>query len=154
LCAHLTGENLRSSYAPASTLWKRLIFGGRARFSARVGQHSDEKSGAILRASLAHIFPHLADVGIDYCWGGLVDMTKDRFPRAGFMDGMHFAMGYSGHGTHMSVPMGTVMADIILGRGDRNPFRDIPWPALPLYSGTPWFLPAMGMWYRFPDRIR
>ena len=133
---------------------RRLIFGGRARFSARVDQRSDAKSGAVLQASLAHIFPHLADVGIDYCWGGLVDMTKDRYPRAGVLDGLHYAMGYSGHGTHMSVHMGEVMADILLGREDRNPFRGMAWPALPLYSGTPWFLPAIGLWYRLQDKIR
>jgi glycine/D-amino acid oxidase-like deaminating enzyme len=44
---------------------RRLIFGGRARFSARSDQTSDAKSGAILRRSMAAIFPHLADVPID-----------------------------------------------------------------------------------------
>ncbi len=40
-----------------------------------------QRAAAILRASLAQIFPHLAHVEIDYCWGGLVDMTKDAIPR-------------------------------------------------------------------------
>jgi glycine/D-amino acid oxidase-like deaminating enzyme len=132
----------------------RLIFGGRARFSAHVNQRSDEKSGAVLRASLARIFPHLADVEIDYCWGGLVDMTKDRFPRAGLKDGLYYAMGYSGHGAHMSTHMGEVMADILLGKEDRNPFKELPWRAVPGYFGTPWFLPLVGLWYRFLDRIQ
>jgi glycine/D-amino acid oxidase-like deaminating enzyme len=132
----------------------RLIFGGRARFSAHVNQRSDEKSGAVLRASLARIFPHLADVEIDYCWGGLVDMTKDRFPRAGLRDGLYYAMGYSGHGAHMSTHMGEVMADILLGKEDRNPFKELPWPPVPGYFGTPWFLPLVGLWYRFLDRIQ
>ena len=38
----------------------RLIFGGRARFSATSDQRSDAKSGAILKESLAKIFPQLA----------------------------------------------------------------------------------------------
>ncbi len=59
----------------------RLIFGGRARFSATSDQRSDAKSGDDPRArACAEIFPQLAGVEIDYCWGGLVDMTKDRYP--------------------------------------------------------------------------
>lgn len=133
---------------------KRLIWGGRARFSARSDQQSDAKSGAILRQSLAQTFPHLAKVDIDYCWGGLVDMTKDRFPRAGFADGTYYAMGYSGHGAQLSTQMGIVMADIMLGRADRNPVAGLDWPAIPGYSGKPWFLPIVGAYYKFLDRIQ
>lgn len=132
----------------------RLIFGGRARFSATSDQQSDAKSGRILRASLAQIFPHLASVEIDYCWGGLVDMTKDRFPRAGVVDGVHFAMGYSGHGTQMSTHMGVVMADILLGRADRNPVASVAWPSIPGHLGKPWFLPLVGTYYKLLDRFQ
>jgi len=31
--------------------------------------------------SLLHLFPGLTDTRIDYCWGGMVDMTRDRLPR-------------------------------------------------------------------------
>ncbi|RIY02620.1 FAD-binding oxidoreductase [Aureimonas flava] len=132
----------------------RLIFGGRARFSATSDQTSDARSGAILRAGLERIFPHLAGVGIDYCWGGLVDMTQDRFPRAGFAEGMWYAMGYSGHGAQMSVHMGQVIADAILGRENRNPVDGLPWPAIAGYSGKPWFLPMVGLYFKMLDRFR
>ncbi|RVU15633.1 NAD(P)/FAD-dependent oxidoreductase [Methylobacterium oryzihabitans] len=132
----------------------RLIFGGRARFSASTDQRSDARSGAILRASLARTFPHLAGIEIDYCWGGLVDMTKDRFPRAGVVDGVHFAMGYSGHGAQLSTHMGVVMADILLGRADRNPLAAMAWPAIPGHHGKPWFLPMVGLYYGLLDRFR
>jgi glycine/D-amino acid oxidase-like deaminating enzyme len=132
----------------------RLIFGGRARFSATSDQRSDEKSGAILRSSLAQIFPHLASVDIDYCWGGLVDMTKDRFPRAGFADGVWFAMGYSGHGAQMSTHMGIIVADTILGQADRNPAAGLGWPAVPGHFGKPWFLPIVGLYYKTLDRFQ
>ncbi|KQT82774.1 FAD-binding oxidoreductase [Aurantimonas sp. Leaf443] len=132
----------------------RLIFGGRARFSAKSDQTSDARSGAILRASLAQIFPHLAKIEIDYCWGGLVDMTQDRFPRAGFAEGVWFAMGYSGHGAQMSVQMGLILADAILGRENRNPVDGLDWPTIAGYSGKPWFLPMVGLYYRMLDRIR
>lgn len=132
----------------------RLIFGGRARFSARSDQRSDARSGAILRASLAAIFPHLAGIEIDYCWGGLVDMTRDRYPRAGRADGVWYAMGYSGHGAQLSTHLGMIMADAMLGRADRNPLKDLAWPAVPGHLGQPWFLPLVGLYYRALDRLR
>ncbi|MBB4167514.1 FAD-binding oxidoreductase [Rhizobium sp. BK538] len=132
----------------------RLIFGGRARFSATSDQRSDAKSGAILKASLTAIFPQLANVEIDYCWGGLVDMTKDRFPRAGYQDGVWYAMGYSGHGAQLSTHLGMIMADAILDRPDRNPLKGLEWPAVPGHFGKPWFLPLVGMYYKMLDTIQ
>jgi len=79
----------------------RLVFGGRARF-ATSNPASDMKSGVILQKSLIDIFPELSCTRIDYCWGGMVDMTRDRLPSAGEHDGLFYSMGYSGHGTHMS----------------------------------------------------
>jgi len=132
----------------------RLIFGGRARFSARSDQQSDAKSGAILQAALAGIFPQLAGVEVDYCWGGLVDMTKDRFPRAGHADGVYYSMGYSGHGAQIATHMGEIMADLITGRFDRNPWADLPWKAVPGHFGQPWFLPLVGSYYKLLDRVQ
>ena len=133
---------------------RRLVWGGRARFSATSDHLSDSKSGAILKSSLHRIFPQLGDVGIDYCWGGLVDMTKDRFPRAGKAEGLHFSMGYSGHGAQIATHMGEIMADLITGRIDRNPWEGLPWPAVPGHFGKPWFLPFVGLYYKTLDRIR
>jgi glycine/D-amino acid oxidase-like deaminating enzyme len=131
----------------------RLIMGGRARFSAVSNQQSDAKSGEILRASMAAFFPHLAKVEIDYCWGGLVGMTKDRFPRAGTADDVSYAMGYSGHGAQMSTLMGHVLAEMAMGRPEANPLAGMDWPAIPMHFGKPWFLPVVGAFYRFKDRI-
>ncbi|MEX2745836.1 NAD(P)/FAD-dependent oxidoreductase [Rhizobium mongolense] len=133
---------------------KRLIFGGRARFSATSDQNSDAKSGEILRANLLQIFPQLLGVEIDYCWGGLVDMTKDRYPRAGYVDGVWYAMGYSGHGAQLSTHLGMIMADAILGKADRNPIKGLDWPAVPGHFGKPWFLPLVGLYYKTLDRFQ
>ena len=130
----------------------RLVFGGRARF-AMSSPTSDRKSGAILHATLREVFPQISDCRIDYCWGGLVDMTADRLPRAGQHDGMHYAVGYSGHGVQMSNYMGDLMARRIAGDDIANPWRDIPWPAVPLHFGKPWFLPLVGVYYRALDRL-
>ncbi|TDG03371.1 FAD-binding oxidoreductase [Paraburkholderia guartelaensis] len=128
----------------------RLLFGGRARFTASE-QPSDAKSGRILKANLAQMFPSLSNVRIDYCWGGLVDITADRLPRAGQHDGIYFSMGYSGHGTQMSTHMGQVMAAVMGGDAAANPWRDFDWPAIPGHTGKPWFLPLVGAYYQIKD---
>jgi glycine/D-amino acid oxidase-like deaminating enzyme len=130
----------------------RLLFGGRARFAA-TNPKSDAKSGAILRKSLGQLFPELAAARIDYCWGGMVDMTRDRLPRAGERNGLFYSMGYSGHGTQMSTLMGTIMAEVMDGRAELNPWKDFAWPAIPGHFGPPWFLPLVGAYYRLKDKV-
>jgi glycine/D-amino acid oxidase-like deaminating enzyme len=130
----------------------RMLFGGRARFAGSNPQ-SDEKSGRILKATMVDVYPELAGTRVDYCWGGLVDMTRDRLPRAGERDGIYYSMGYSGHGTHMSTLMGSIMADVMDGRPDLNPWKDFAWPAIPGYFGRPWFLPILGAYYRVKDLV-
>ncbi|MDM0072318.1 FAD-binding oxidoreductase [Variovorax sp. J31P207] len=130
----------------------RLVFGGRARFAISSPQ-SDAASGEILRAGLAQIFPQLGAVQLDYCWGGLVDMTQDRLPHAGEREGLYYAMGYSGHGTQMSVHMGQRMAAVMGGDALANPWQGRDWPAIPGHFGPPWFLPAIGLYYTLKDRL-
>ena len=130
----------------------RLLFGGRARF-AMSGGNSDAKSGKILQAAMVQMFPQLAHVKLDYCWGGLVDMTSDRLPRAGQHGGVYHSMGYSGHGVQMSVHMGQVMAEVMEGKAEANPWGGLEWPAIPGHFGKPWFLPAVGLYYRLQDYL-
>jgi glycine/D-amino acid oxidase-like deaminating enzyme len=130
----------------------RLLFGGRARF-AMSSPKSDGKSGEILRAGMAAYFPELANVRLDYCWGGLVDITADRLPRAGQHEGLFYSMGYSGHGVQMSVHMGRVMADVLYGSAAMNPWRELDWPAIPGHFGHAWFLPLVGAYYRVQDML-
>lgn len=130
----------------------RLVFGGRARFAIS-SPTSDAKSGDILRAGMLEIFPQLQGVRIDYCWGGLVDVTQDRLPHAGERDGLFYSTGYSGHGTQMSVLMGERMAAVMAGDAAANPWLGRDWPAIPGHVGPPWFLPAVGLYYRLKDRL-
>lgn len=130
----------------------RMLFGGRARF-AGTNPQSDQKSGRVLKAAMAEIYPELAGARVDYCWGGLVDMTRDRLPRAGERNGIFYSMGYSGHGTQMSTLMGTIMANVMEGRSDLNPWKNFDWPAIPGYFGRPWFLPFLGAYYRMKDLV-
>lgn len=128
----------------------RLIFGGRARF-ALSSPASDAKSGRILERRMRQMFPALADVGVAQCWGGAIDLTADRLPRAGEHEGLFYAMGFSGHGVQMATAMGARMARVMGGDLAANPFADLAWPPVPGHFGKPWFLPLVGAWYRFQD---
>lgn len=146
--SYVTTRQIGNYFRPTHD--ERLLFGGRARF-AMSNPRSDEKSGRILRDGMLAYFPQLADVRIDYCWGGLVDMTADRLPRAGEHEGVFYSMGYSGHGVQMSVHMGLLMADVMFGDATRNPWRTLEWPAIPGHFGRAWFLPLVGAYYRLQD---
>ena len=131
----------------------RLLFGGRAQFTPST-PYSTRQSALILRRGMVEVFPELRDVEVEYAWSGNVGFTRDRFPHAGRLDGVHYALGYCGHGVALATYLGAVMADAILGQGDRNPFHDLRFDAIPLYAGEPWFLPLAGMWYQFLDWIQ
>lgn len=131
----------------------RLLFGGRARF-AMSSPESDRKSGRILQKALVSVFPQLAGVRVDYCWGGLVDMSMDRMVHAGENDGLFYSVGYSGHGVQMATYMGKQMAEYMDGVPEANMWRDLKFARIPGHFGPPWFLPFAGAYYRFLDMIK
>ena len=131
----------------------RLLFGGRARF-AMSSPVSDEKSGRILQKAMVSVFPQLSDTRVDYCWGGLVDMSMDRMVHAGEHDGLYYSLGYSGHGVQMATYMGKQMAEYMNGALDANPWRDLTFKRIPGHVGPPWFLPFAGAYYKALDVIR
>jgi hypothetical protein len=49
--------------------------------------------------------------------------------------------------------MGQVMAEVMNGRPDANPLRDLDWPPIPGHFGPPWFLPFVGAYYRMKDLL-
>jgi glycine/D-amino acid oxidase-like deaminating enzyme len=132
---------------------RRLLFGGRAEFS-EPSADSSARAVAILRRGLAHVFPALATKAIEYAWSGNVAFTRDQIPRAGKLDGMYFAGGYCGHGIAMATHLGDVIARRIAGEPIEHPMMDDQMPPIPLYSGTPWFLPLVGAYYKVIDWLR
>ena len=130
----------------------RLLFGGRARF-ALSSPDSDVKSAKILEKAVTTVFPYLGSVGIDYTWGGLVDLSMDRMVHAGERNGIHYSLGYSGHGVQMATYMGQQMARRMLGLSSRNEWEDLPYHAVPGHFGPPWFLPFIGAAAKVIDRF-
>src|SRR5271155_1905847 len=133
---------------------RRMLFGGRAAFFPENDQ-TIHRSAEILRRGMIDVYPQLRDAKIDYVWGGTLDFAFDIMPHAGQLDGMHYAVGYAGHGVAMATYQGQKMAELIAGDKPENPFVGIPFPGAPLglYNGTPWFLPFAGMWYKFLDWV-
>ena len=124
----------------------RLVFGGRASFTPTTVQ----RSARILAASVREVFPQLAAVPIEFAWAGNVAFARDRMPHAGRLDGVHYALGYAGHGVALSTWLGARMGDALAGRG-AIPALAGDLPRIPMYGGTPWFLPAVGGYYRMKD---
>ena len=137
---------------------RRMLFGGRAAFFPETSS-TIRRSAEILRRGMLTVYPQLRDAKIEYVWGGTLDFAFDIMPHAGQLDGLHFSLGYAGHGVAMSTYLGDKIAHSILhGRegnsgGNENPFAQIPFPNAPLglYNGRPWFLPVAGVWYKILD---
>jgi len=130
----------------------RLLFGGRAEFSGPTLE-SATRATAILRRAMTGMFPDLATTPVEYAWSGHVAFTRDQMPRAGLMDGAFYAGGYAGHGIALATYLGGLIARRIAGEQLEHPLFDDHFAPIPLYHGRPWFLPLVGLYYRFRDLI-
>jgi len=130
----------------------RMLFGGRAQF-ALSSPKADLESARILQRGMISVFPQLANARLDYAWGGLVGITLDRMPHAGEHDGVFYSMGYNGHGVQMATHMGMVMAEVMDGHPEANPWGDLRFRAVPGHFGPPWFLPLADAYYKLRDAV-
>jgi glycine/D-amino acid oxidase-like deaminating enzyme len=128
----------------------RMIFGGRARFTPV----TPETSAPILHRFMTERFPQLADAKVTHAWTGNVAFTMDALPHMGRDSGMHYLMGCNGSGVAMMTYLGWQTARKIAGIANYACAFDSPdFPDHPLYNGKPWFLPAIGSWYRLRDQL-
>jgi glycine/D-amino acid oxidase-like deaminating enzyme len=102
---------------------------------------------------MRYVFPALAKVPVEYAWAGNVCFGLDRMPHAGWLAGLHYALGYAGHGVAFSTWLGARMGDALAGRAAIPELTGKRLRAIPLYGGTPWFLPVVGGYYRVKDRL-
>jgi glycine/D-amino acid oxidase-like deaminating enzyme len=132
----------------------RMLFGGRAAFFPET-KSTTLRSAEILRRDMIRVYPQLRDTKIDYVWGGTLDFCFDTMPHAGEIDGIHYALGYAGHGVAMATYLGAKIAEKTCGSKDPLPYSTIPFPGAPLglYNGRPWFLPLAGAYYKVLDWI-
>jgi glycine/D-amino acid oxidase-like deaminating enzyme len=99
------------------------------------------------------VFPMLSGVRVDYAWGGHVAFTRDLMPHGGAIKGLFYAGGYCGHGVAIATEFGDLVARRMCGETVDNPLLEVECPTIPLYRGTPWFLPLAGAYYKVLDWI-
>jgi glycine/D-amino acid oxidase-like deaminating enzyme len=125
----------------------RMVFGGRASFTPA----SAKRSARILAAGMREVFPQLAGAEIEYAWSGKVAYPMDHLPHAGRLDGVHYSMGYCGHGVALATYLGARMGEVLLGTGEVPDLGGKRFKAIPFFTGFPWFLPFVGGYYRTRD---
>jgi glycine/D-amino acid oxidase-like deaminating enzyme len=143
------------SYFRLSPDGRRVLFGGRLHL-----RQVDERTAARgLYRRMIRVWPELSGCRITHAWKGNLGFTFDRLPHMGTQAGgtgagIRFALGCNGSGVAMATYLGHQAALEILGRQDRPcPFEELPFPTHLAYRGHAWFLPALGLWYRFLDRL-
>jgi len=131
---------------------RRMLFGGRAAFFPE-SDATVRESAELLRQGMVGVYPELREVKVEFVWGGTLDFTFDVMPHSGTLDGMHFGVGFAGHGVAAATWMGTKLAGVICGDADSIPYSQIAFPGAPigLRAGNTWALPLAGLYYRVLD---
>ncbi|HET7314410.1 FAD-binding oxidoreductase [Salinisphaera sp.] len=104
------------SAAPASAHGPRLLYGGQVSYGKRAPKRLNER----MQAKLGRLFPALEGIGIDYSWGGLVGVTRNRAPHFGRIGpNVFYAQGYSGHGMAFAGLAGKLIGEAVAGQAER-----------------------------------
>ncbi len=145
------GDTKRALYAfRRSPDGRRVIFAGRAKFR----EIDERQSSRILHRFMTEVWPQLAPHRISHGWKGFVGFTFDFLPHMGTQDGIHYAAGCQGSGVTLMTYLGHQMALKVLGRQNRPcGFDGVRFPQMPGYDGRPWFVPAIGRYYRLRDAL-
>lgn len=130
---------------------RRILFGGRA------GAHvidDPRRSGQHLYRRMIEVFPELDGTPVTHSWGGFVAYTFDHLPHIREHEGVHYVSGCCGSGVVMQTWLGHKTALRVLGHPDGRSAFDRPYETRPLYTGNPWFIPAMIAYFGVKDRFR
>ncbi|MDP3843669.1 MAG: FAD-binding oxidoreductase [Oxalobacteraceae bacterium] len=94
----------------------RLLFGGGVSYSGATPRNL----AAGMRQRMLRVFPQLADLALSHTWGGFVDITLNRAPDFGRLDGnLYYLQGFSGHGLVLTGMAGKLVAETIAGQAER-----------------------------------
>jgi gamma-glutamylputrescine oxidase len=130
----------------------RLLFGGGETY----GQAFPKDIKAFVRPHMLKLYPQLADVKIDYAWGGTLAVTMKRLPYLRRLRrGLYTACGYSGQGVGTATFAGKLLAEAIAGESERfDVFSKLPAPPFP--GGRMFRTPTLALamtWYALRDRL-
>ncbi len=131
---------------------RRLLFGGRVNYSDLA---SFDAPGAT-RKRMLRVFPQLADLQIQYSWGGYVDITVNRAPHFGRLaPDVYFLQGFSGQGLALAGIAGKLVAEAVAGTAEKfDVFAAIPHSSFP--GGALLRRPALVLamlYYRLKDLL-
>jgi gamma-glutamylputrescine oxidase len=123
----------------------RLIFGGGENYSSRFP--ADIKQ--FVRKYMLRVYPQLADVNIDYGWGGTLAITLNRMPSFGRLESnVFYGQGYSGHGVPTATMGGKLLAEAVSGTAERfDVLSSLPQPMFPGGTLLRWPGLVAGMLY-------
>ena len=112
----------------------------------------------ILHRYMGEVWPVLRGYRVSHTWKGLVCFTFDRLPHMGVAggeaDGLYYAAGCQGSGVVVMSYLGRQVAEkIVSGAAVQCGFDGLPFPGRPGYQGNPWFLPAIGGYYKTRDAL-
>ena len=94
----------------------RMLFGGRVSYST----HTPKRLGEVMAQRMAHVFPALQSVPVDFVWGGFVDISMNRAPDFGRLgNNLFYLQGFSGHGVALTGLAGKVLAEAVAGQSER-----------------------------------
>ncbi len=128
----------------------RMLFGGRTTISPDQDLH---RSARLLRDDMVRMFPSLRNTRVTHSWSGRLGVTFDALPHIGRRNGLHYALGYGGHGVALSIVLAEHAAQWIAGKRDSSVFLEIPHATRFFHRGDPWFRPFLGAGLRFLDWI-
>ena len=126
----------------------RLLWGGRNDLSTDLDL---KESAQRLQAQMIGVFPELKGQAITHTWTGKLGVTFDFMPHIGQINGIHYALGYGGHGLSIATYLGTEMGLLLLGQKKDSPYAQIPHQTKFYYRNNPWFLPYASKLFRFLD---
>src|SRR5690606_35352393 len=111
---------------------KRLLFSGACHYSGR----DPADIAAYMRPKMLKVFPQLANVRIDYQWGGMIGIGANRLPQIGRLPdhpNVFYAQAYSGHGVNATHLAARILAEAITGQASRgfDLFSQVPHMAFP-----------------------
>ncbi|WP_026565278.1 NAD(P)/FAD-dependent oxidoreductase [Bacillus sp. UNC41MFS5] len=134
---------------------QRMLFGGRVSFSTNSTPNEYDHIYSALHENLLTVFPDLKGMDVDYRWGGTTGFTFDFMPHIGETeDGMHFALGYCGHGAAMSTLLGKILAYKITGvERTETVLESLPLRTIPLHGQRVKVLNLVGYYYKIADQI-
>lgn len=132
---------------------RRLLFGGACHYSGR----DPQDIAAYMRPKMLQVFPQLAQVRIDYQWGGMIGIGANRLPQIGRLSSqpnVFYAQAYSGHGVNATHLAGKLLAEAISGQhsGGFDLFSKVPHITFPGGKLLRSPLLALGMlWHRLKE---